>query len=237
MANTHVQSVKGEWSSGASWTVAITATTGNLLSIAVGLNANGTLNDITGISDGTNTYTQIDTLSQSELGDLNRLTTYYVKNVTGGSLTITITTTNSSTNRGFVIVHEISGADTTAPLDVSAIQRQVLPGLGSDDISSGAVVTAANGEYVFGSSMVTNGNVTFTAGTGFTADQATSWSASEHLIQSSAGSIAATFSETFGDLKTNYTAVATFKAATSYDPGAQVSLGSYDQQIFRRSWR
>lgn len=213
MAIAHVQSAIGDWSSGTSYNTTLTATTGNLLVVSVHFYASNSSTDVSSISDGVNTYTQIDTHTETLGGALIRLTTYYAKNITGGSLTLTTTLSASNVNASRTVIAEVSGADAGAPLDVHTVQSQTNPGSGTDAITSGSVSTSTSGQYVYGATIPSN-NSTFSAGTGFTDVTHVALAAAEYQIQSAAGSIAATFTESGGTL-TYFTAVATFKAAAS----------------------
>lgn len=91
--------------------------------------------------------------------------------------------------------HEVSGVATSSAVDVHAMNVQASPGTTTDAVTSGAVTTTANGDYIFGASKdygVTGSVVN--AGTGYTSRTTGSNGAiSESLVQGSAGSIAATF--------------------------------------------
>ncbi len=210
----YVQSQIGTWSSGSTFTRAITATNGNLLSVTVTFVASNTSNTVTGCADGgTNTYTAIDSLTDTSLGVLEGIYTFYAKNITGGSLTITCSATSSLINNAELRVIEVSGADTTAPLDQHFMNPQHNPGLGADAVTSTAVTTTGNGEFIQGVGLGINGGVTLSAGTGYTADNMSGPGGGEYKVQTSAGSIAATFAVTFGDIIDTMAGIATFKAA------------------------
>ncbi len=225
----NVQCVHGEWASGTTWTASITATSTNLLAVSVHFQAGDGVDDVTGISDGANTYTPIDAVSAVVAGANESLRTYYAKNITGGALTITVSVSaagGTPVSRATTKVCEVSGASTAAPLDQHTIQTLANPGLGSDDVTSGAVVTTVNGEYIYGAVMNETGNVAYTHGTGFTDGFLDVFSASEYQVQSSAGSIAATFASTFGNAVTYFVAVATFKSTgAASTPKRMLTLG------------
>lgn len=203
-----------EGSTASSWTAAITATTHNAFVVSVQFVAIDGTNDITGISDGVNTYTQVDTHTAVYGGLNTRISTYYAKDITGGSLTLTTSASTSQTAIARTYICEVAGADLTSPLGVHAIQTQVTPGTGTDLVTSGNVTTTENGDYIFAATLSNNGGETFSAGTGFNvADTITSWMASEYRVQSSAGPIAGTFTAAFGDLHTFSTAVVALKPA------------------------
>lgn len=203
--------------------------TGNPPTIDVTLNASvGSGNGLCGMvthgatdtavtvsDDKGNTYTIV-----RDLGSAIRATTFYLTNITNAPTTITATP-NDSTLYIQIVVIEMSGVKTSAALDVETGQLQSSPGTSTDAITSGAVTTAENGEFVCGFSAVTDNlqSNTYTAGTNFT-ERAEGGNGSsgvdavgESLVQTSAGSIAATFTQS----TTNSTAtfIMTFKAAAA----------------------
>lgn len=116
----------------------------------------------------------------------------YAGNIAGGSATITATFSASIGSR--IIVHEVSGVDTTTPLDKSDMQGQDNPGTGTDAITSPSITPGADGAYIFGTTTTLSG-VLPTAGTNFTIRENPVGGArvSEDLIQATAAAIAATF--------------------------------------------
>lgn len=214
-----VQSTQGVWTSGTSFTASITATNGHLLVVSVFVHSDGS-DFYSSTSDGaSNTYSSIDSLSDNISGAFFHTENLYVKNMIGGSLTITVSLTGTPVDAR-ILVHEYSGADTTAPLDVHKIgARQDNPGTGTDALTSTSVTTTTNGQCVVG---FTHGSQDFTsvgavsAGTGYTGRESVlnRVSRSEDQIQSSSGSIAATFTSPYSDINTRFwTGIATFKAA------------------------
>ncbi len=210
----YVQSQIGTYSSGSTFSRTITPANGNLLSVVVTFIASNNSNTVTGCADGgTNTYTAIDSITDTSLGVLVGIYTFYAKNITGGSLTITCSATSSAIDTAQLRVIEVSGADTTAPLDQHRTNPQTTPGLGADAVTSGLVTTTGNGEFIQGAAIGLSGGVTLTAGTGYTADNISGYNGGEYKLQASAGSVAATFAMTFGDADNSLAAIATFKAA------------------------
>jgi hypothetical protein len=195
-----VQSKNFLATAGSATTVPVTFTSnvvaGNLIAVWVTWGSStATLNSVTD-SLG-NTYTIVQTVTNTT--NSQRSAMAYAKNIAGGANTVTATFSASIDYRG-IIVHEISGADQTAPLDGNAGQWQTGPGLGTDAVSSGSFTTTKNGDYIFGASMNTGVACAGpAAGTGFTAREAPACGGhsiqpiSEDRIQSAAGSIAATF--------------------------------------------
>lgn len=167
--------------------------------------------------DKSNTYTVGTAVSQNDM----TVTPFYLENIDNGPTVITVTFSTSTAFRS-VIVHEASGVATSSALDQATGQAQAAPGTGTDAVSSGSVTTTTNGQYIFGATAVTNSfpaSQQFTAGTGYTereettADSAGVNMASEDQIQTSAGSIAATFTQASGN--GTVTHILTFKAAAA----------------------
>jgi hypothetical protein len=101
-----------------------------------------------------------------------------------------------------------------SPLDATSFAT----GTGTS-VSSGSKTTVSNGELIFGYGWVFN---TATAGSGFTAISLVSGDLDEYQIQTFAGSVAATFTQTSG---TWAAAMATFKSQASVT-GPNVSMTS-----------
>ena len=214
----YVQSASISSDGTTSTTVAVTfgsnVTAGNLIALFVVFNSGANIIDTVADSLG-NTYVLADT-AVGFAGDSHA--TYYAKNITGGACTVTVTLTASVGYRSLV-VHEASGLDTTAPLDQHVINTQTTPGTGANAVTSGSVTTTTDGQYIFGATHVNNvgAGVTVTPGTGLTGRESIDGGAdsapleSEDLIQTSAGAIAATFTQSVDNNVT--TAIMTFKAA------------------------
>jgi len=116
-------------------------------------------------------------------------------NVSSGACTITANF--SASVLAFVTAHEVSGTDTTDSNDGTVANTQASPGSSTDAVTSTAVTTTVNGDYIFGASFGTNVGSTINAGTGFTIrEQDAAGFSTEDQIQSSSGSIAATFTNT-----------------------------------------
>lgn len=173
-----------------------------------------------GVNDGT-AYTFIGEVTPSG----GRTALYYKKNSTAGSKTITATFSGDP-NFGAMAGHEVSGF---ADLDVFVLHPTIqFAGIATDSITSDAVTTGFNGEYVFGFAWAPSGNNwDAIAGTnGFTLRKggANQRYATEDQIQTSAGSIAALFTSASND---NFlAAVATFKVAASGTTYAQLERGT-----------
>jgi hypothetical protein len=145
---------------------------------------------------------------------------YYAYNVRGGT-PFMVTKAVDVGGSSAMIIHEVSGV---FGLGAHAKNYQVSPGTGTDAVTSTAVIPASNGHYIFGVTWKASGSgvPTITAGTGYTAREtatvSTSWRGkSEDLVQSSAASIASTF--TLSVDKTMQTYIATFPVIGPGDPG------------------
>lgn len=215
MAAAHVQSAQGSYggSTSATATFGSNVTTGNLIVVFVDVNSvTATINTPT--DTGGNTYTALDTTT----GLNSRTKGFYAKNVTGGS-SFGVTATLGAGAFGSISVHEASGLDTTAPLDQHVGNAQTSVATTTDAVTSTAVTTTTAGQYIAGRTTQDNvEGITVTQGTGYTAGQTTNNGGqsgkTEYQIQSSAGSIAATFTSATAS-KNWVTQIATFKAASA----------------------
>jgi hypothetical protein len=110
----------------------------------------------------------------------------------------TVTHTWAGSNFGAAIAHEVNGMKLTSPVD-NETGQVVAVTTGTDNTTSGAVVTSTNGCYIFGCTfdVTGTGSTGAVAGTGYTSrvsDNSVATIVSEDRIQAAAGSIAATFS-------------------------------------------
>lgn len=160
------------------------------------------------------TYTLLDNPTD-ESANNNRAATAYAVNISGGANTVTAHLSGAPFVSN-MLVHEASGLATASPLDQHKINAQTGVGTATDAVTSTAVVTTANGEYIFGAQVCTNSNGgAHSAGTGYAIRENSSGAfSSEDQIQAVAGSIAATFTDgtNFG---AHLTAIVTFKAAAT----------------------
>ena len=125
---------------------------------------------------------------------------WYVPSCKGGPNTITLTPATAAALE--IHVSEWTGLATTTPVDQTASAT----GTGTT-ASSGAATTTVNGELIFGYTFLFN---TATAGSGFTPMTLVNGDLDEYQVQSLAGSIAATYTQTSG---TWFVLMATFKPA------------------------
>lgn len=121
-------------------------------------------------------------------------------NITNAPTVVTVTFSGSSPWRGGVMQEYTGVAALNDPSDGNIGQYQNGPGTGANAITTTAVTTTQAGDMIIGMMECTNGScATITAGTGFTINSnltaSNDW-AYEDQLQASAGSIAATFTQT-----------------------------------------
>ena len=133
---------------------------------------------------------------------------YAIARSTGGD-TVSCNLSTASMGKS-IIVHEISGVNTSTPLDGQKVNVQNSPGGGANAVTSGSITTTANGAYILGFTFNDSANqADWNAGTGYTKRQGLQIQsyavASEDKAQTLSGSVAATFTATaagFGDFIT-----------------------------------
>ena len=218
---------------GTTISVNITATTGNTLAVQV------TYQDsITGATcaDGTNTYTQLD--RPTGVGFSQQ--TLYAKNITGGALTVTATTPSAAFRR--IQVLEYSGLDAVSPLDGHVGNSSATFGTGTDACTSTNANTTVNGDTIVGLFYDNSSATLPTNGTGFGAARDPFTNAAgdclqaEEKIQTTAGSVAATFTTTAGTDEIFVSMIA-FKPSTAASPPPSPSPPSRRMISYARaSW-
>jgi len=192
-------------------------TSGNLIACAVSIKS--TSITVSSLSDTqTNTYTLRGTY-YLDTTNTERILGAYATNVTGPFTVVTVTLSSSLAGHKGVVCHEISGADTTSPDDGYVGNWVTSMDDTTDGVTSTAITTTANGDYIFGATYDSGGGcTTVNAGTSFTGHTLSGCQVlySEHRIQSSAGSVAATFTSTWPVAENNFvTIIQAFKAQTS----------------------
>jgi hypothetical protein len=181
--------------------------------IVVGFQIGGganTATTVSGITDNVgNSYAEagaalsIDTAAGS-VADI-----WYAKASIAGATKLTVTPSLAVTNGG-VVVWEISGIDTTAPLDRTA----TLSNQPSSGTPSGASVTTTAASEVVISLATVAGNITgIASGNTFVGDSALKGNGWAHLVTSAVGSYAAKWNES--PAGTFASSTASFKAATA----------------------
>jgi hypothetical protein len=133
---------------------------------------------------------------------------WYAQNSNAGATTVTITPSTTVTNGG-ALIWEFSGANSSAPLD----QTAVLNSQASSATPSGAGITTTVANEVVVSLAAVGGNVTgIASGNSFVSDSSLKGNGWAHLITTSAGTFAAQWNES--PAGTFASSTATFKAAT-----------------------
>jgi len=166
-------------------------TAGNLIVVAVSWGNNSTLTCSDSLG---NVYavatTQHDSVNNQSLGIC------YAANVKAGANTVTARFSASAPYRR-VLIHEYRGVALVNPVDVVAMNLSS-GSTAANAVTSTAAVTTANGNLIFGAAMDDDGVTSISAGTGFTQRLSVNNKdlVSEDLVQTTAGSIAAT--HTFG---------------------------------------
>lgn len=193
------QNANDDASSATTITVTLTPTAGNLLVFALG----GEFLDTTSIalSDDLgvhNTFSQIDT----DLVLDQRCAWWYAANCKGGSTTFTATFSGPTRFR-LIYVAEYSGIATTSPFLNGTRAASIIPGTGTDAVSSGTANATSQPALVWGFSIDVEGSATPSAGTGFTSrtgvwSAATSFGRPEDKRVTTTGNVAATFTAVTG---------------------------------------
>lgn len=148
---------------------------------------------------------------------------WYAMDAAAGANTVTATY-SASASYAALMIHEYSGAATSGALDVVASQNQTNPGTGANAVSSSANTTTVDGALIFGCTGEGAGTGTLSAGTSFTLRvNVFTDSPSEDRIQTTAGSVSATFTTTDAT-SLHSTVMATFKPFVASTARPSLSL-------------
>lgn len=211
---------------------------GNDTTVAVTLGAAVAIGDyIIGMAgwdpSGSATITVADSLGNTYTVESNLITanqrgqTFYARVTVAGTPVITVTFSVGSSFRR-VIAAAWSGLASSGVSDGTVGNGQASPGTGTDAVTSTAITTTVNGDLIVGfyqnEGEGAPGTGTITAGTGFTRrNAANSILAIEDLVQSTAGSKAATF--TLSITHSSISHISSFKVATSSLPNKNRIFG------------
>jgi hypothetical protein len=181
-------------------------TAGHLIVVAVTIGAAGTDRQPTVTDIQGNTYypaTAQVTWKTSGGGTSSQL--FYAANVRGGSNIVTMTQVAAGTNGALggagsaynsISIHEYAGVALASPLDVSSAASGI--STGSPFIfSSGSATSVVNGELIFGYG--NDGGGSLSNGAGF-AVRETACGVTEDAVQTTAGPVAATESESWSNM-------------------------------------
>jgi hypothetical protein len=120
----------------------------------------------------------------------------YIYNTSGSGATVT--TNLSASVNATIYGMELSGCSTSDPYDGSSLDNQASVGTGTDAVTTSAITTTVASDRIFGQTFA-SASIAVNAGTGYTiAHSGSNGDPNEYQIQSSAGSIAATFTSTTG---------------------------------------
>lgn len=147
-----------------------------------------------------NSLTLIDT--QPDTTNQQSAATFYETNVTNAPTSITITFNVPAAFR-YALVDELVNVAKVTPLDGHASNLQLSATNATDNVNSGSITTHNAKDAVWGAVMLENTN-TISAGTGFTLGASNTNMASELLVQTVAGTRAATFTLAFGAQATSF---------------------------------
>ncbi len=178
----HVQAASNEVGSGTTNRKAFASanTAGDLIVAFVIWNNSGTVS--VGDTRG-NTY--VAATARTSWGTGWSAQTFYARNISGGANTVTATFGTAISGWGVLYLHEYSGLDTTAPLDVTASAAGTTAAM-----SSGAATTTNANDLIFGAA-ASSSTVT-AAGTGFTTRSTAFGNRIEDRTVTTAGSYTAT---------------------------------------------
>lgn len=142
--------------------------------------------------DKSDTCTAVDNVAWNSSGSHQGFS-YYCANLTAGATTFTVTWHTAEANE-LIAVDIYRNIKTSALLDNHHAAAQTSPGNGANAVSSGSATTTVNGDLIAAAMFSDNANL----GTGFSQPQAqvSGWFNVEYLIQSTAASIAGTFTAT-----------------------------------------
>ena len=165
-------------------------------------------------------FTKVDSANNAVLNTTG--SDWYGPATSTGSCTVTATFSGSP-SRSSLLITEISGVTATNPLDAHSAMNQDQPTLAANAITSGTSTTTQAGDYIWGATVSPNDSYgTVSAGTGFTLSQAlaSGETVGEYEIQSAAGPVSATFTDTADQ----YLHIQTFMMA--FAPGGGSSTGN-----------
>jgi hypothetical protein len=168
---------------------------GNLLAVFVSYADGVTLTSVT--DNLGNTFKLVRTVD--DMPHSQAATTAYAQNTKAGVDSVTANFNGLTCCRS-VIVHELHGADTIAPLDGNSARLQTGAGTGTDSVTSGQMFTQSPRDYIFAASTNSDGvtGQTISAGTGFSRREILTPSAGNSTVSedenvNAPGSVSSTF--------------------------------------------
>ncbi|MGC1829591.1 MAG: MBG domain-containing protein, partial [Candidatus Acidiferrales bacterium] len=168
-------------------------TSGDMIAVMASAQGAGITN-VTSSCSGS--FTQVDAVNSTALNATSA--DWYALATSTGSCTVTASLSGPAGHSALFIT-EISGVAATNPLDAHSAMNQDQPALAANAITSGTSTTVHSGDYIWGATVSPNDSYgAVSAGTGFTLSQALKGGETlgEYEIQSAAGPISATFTDT-----------------------------------------
>ncbi len=197
----------------------INASTGNALAVFVAYGGGGTCpTTVTSVDDntGSNTYTAVGTIG----GQFTCTQAFYAKNITGNAALVVTAHFSGTVGNGGVVVIQVSGADTTSPLDAGPASNRSQAG--SMTAASASYSTGTANEILIAGIAEFGILGTLTAGSGYTVPANADCNArsSEHIsaeykiVSATQSSITSGFSSDVNFQDANVEVI-TFKEAAS----------------------
>lgn len=182
---------------------------GNLIVVGIqlgaGVNTNTTIGQVT--DNVGNVYAEAGAARSFDTGAQTVGDIWYARNSVSGASSITITP-STSVSKAYAVIWEFAGADSTSPLDTSA----VLDSQAATSTVSGAAVTTSGGSEAIVSLGIVASNVSgISSGNSFTNDSTLAGNGWAHLFTSASGTYAAAWTQS--PAGTYGSSTAAFKAA------------------------
>jgi hypothetical protein len=232
MALAFVNSTSGT-SDASATTIPATAanhTTGNLIVVHVNWSTNTTLNSVADTAG--NTYTRVAS-SKGNNGTTDHTETFYAANIAGNASNVVTPTFSAGSTFRRIIVHQYSGADTTAPADVAGSGNV----LAAASLTSSSFTTTVADEVISAAMGSAGLDSNVSAGTNFTRRVAAlgTDSHSEDRIVSATGAYTASF--TWATNQDAWITAATFKQAGGAPAATDVGLDVFQPLPFMSNRR
>jgi hypothetical protein len=163
---------------------------GNLLVVAWASNNGGGATTIASVTDNaSNVYSEAGSARAVDSGPNTTVDIWYARNSVSGATVLTVTPNPTGTS-GTALVWEFSGANTTAPLD----QTAVLNSQAATTTPSGASLTTTAGEVVISTANVQGAVSGILSGNSFVSDSTANGDGWAHVVTPSAGTYMAQWS-------------------------------------------
>lgn len=189
-------------------------TTGDLIVVSVGGSNDETISSITDNGSPANTYSQVTGAYDGGTDSSHWTDIWYAKNIGGNAKTVTVTLSGTATKQ-VLQLWEVSGADTSAPLDGNGVHGFSTTG----SVDTGPTITTTNANDFLASAVRTNGNgISSQNDATFTLDTGNSKGGWSHAIVASTGSYTPKWNDS--SASQGGASVAAFKAAGAPPPSS-----------------